>query len=88
MSLACAKALGLCYKIFRTCNLKEIDRFRSKLATFGLGNYTSLTKQTHYLTTESIDYKSANVFIVQGPGVKGHKASPRVEYHTGVPKVD
>ncbi len=46
-----------------------------------MDNYTNLTKQEHYLTTESIDYKSANVFIVQGPGVKGLKASPQ----SGVP---
>jgi hypothetical protein len=59
---------GLYYKTLRSRNLREMDRFYSKLVTFGLDKYTSLNKQTHYLTTESVDFES-----VQTPGVNVKK---------------
>ncbi len=37
---------GLCYKTLRMCNLREMDRFRSKLVPTGLTKHTSLSKQT------------------------------------------
>ncbi len=50
--------MGLYYKTLRIRNLWEMNRFRSKLVTFGLDKYTNLNKQAHLLTMESVDYKS------------------------------
>ncbi len=36
---------GLHCKTIRICNLQEIDKFHSKLASFILGNHTSLNKR-------------------------------------------
>ncbi len=36
---------GLYYKTLWACNLREMDRFRSKLVPIGLDKHTSLSKQ-------------------------------------------
>jgi hypothetical protein len=57
---------GLYCKTLQNRNLREMDRFRGKLVTFGIGKHTSLDKQTHQLTTESTDY-NPQCFIIQTP---------------------
>ncbi len=54
---------GLYYKTLRIHNLRERDRFCGKLVSFGLEKYTSLNKQTHSLTTESVHNKSGMVLF-------------------------
>jgi hypothetical protein len=39
-------------------NLQEMGRLHSKLVSSGFEKHTSLYKQTHYLTMESLHYKS------------------------------
>jgi hypothetical protein len=41
------KTSGLYYKTLRCSNLWEMDKFRSKLAPFGLDKHARLSKQTH-----------------------------------------
>jgi hypothetical protein len=49
----------LYYKTLRIRNLRQMDRFRSKLVSFCFDNTHNLAqKQTHYLTTESEHFKS------------------------------
>jgi hypothetical protein len=38
---------GLYYKTLQTRNLRKMDRFRSKLVSFGLDKHISLSKQRH-----------------------------------------
>jgi hypothetical protein len=45
-------------KIFRMRYVWEIDRFHSKLVSFDLDKHTSLNKQTHEPTKESVNYES------------------------------
>jgi len=47
------------YKTLRIRNLRDLDRFRSKLVSSDLDKYTSLNEQTHKLTTESVHDESS-----------------------------
>jgi hypothetical protein len=49
---------GLYYNTLWFRNLQKTDRYSIKLVSCGLNKHASLSKQTHYLTTESIHYES------------------------------
>jgi len=48
----------LYHKTLRIRNLLKMDRFCSKLVTFGLDKHTSLSKQRLQVTAEFVHYES------------------------------
>ncbi len=68
---------GLFCKTLQIPNLREIHKFCGKLASSSLVKHTICDRQKHYLTTESVHYKS-NIFIVQDPGLS-NKLKNRLE---------
>jgi hypothetical protein len=62
-------ARSLYYITLRIHNLRDIDKFCTKLMSAGLDKHTSLSKQTHLPTTESIHYDCV-MFYSGGIGLK------------------
>ncbi len=58
---------GLYHKTLQIRNLQKMDRFCSKLVSFGLDKHASLSKKRHSLTTESVHYESIMFFYDTGP---------------------
>jgi hypothetical protein len=66
MFITFSPGAGLYYKTLRIRNLQENDKVHSKLLYSGSDKHSSMGKQTHLLSTESVNYKSV-MFYSTGP---------------------